>query len=64
MCVAMDERLATHEQFHIAPMAWVSGIVVAVKKSSSSSLLKERKASNGGMGRLNRGFLAFLRRKG
>ena len=21
MCVAMDERLATHEQFHMAPMA-------------------------------------------
>ena len=27
------ERLATHEQFHMAPMAWASGIVVAVKKS-------------------------------
>jgi hypothetical protein len=54
MCVAMDERLATREQFHIAPMACASGIVVTVKKSSSSSLLKER----------NRGFLAFLRRRG
>lgn len=27
------ERLTTHEQFHIVPISWASGIVVAVKKS-------------------------------